>query len=131
MPENVECNGACDFYLLFSTESGRVFATGLNDFGQLGIGSSMTHTLVLDLVNHTSLCCSVTKLKALRLRNNNPNKLGQCWLFFIRVVRVSLLYALFLCVLGMPICMNVNSYLHVSMSLYILHQMSDASRLKN
>jgi len=26
-------------------ESGRVFSTGLNDFGQLGIGSSVTHTL--------------------------------------------------------------------------------------
>uniref|UniRef100_A0A0E0QPP1 Uncharacterized protein n=1 Tax=Oryza rufipogon TaxID=4529 RepID=A0A0E0QPP1_ORYRU len=28
-----------------SGESGRVFAAGLNDFGQLGIGSSVTHSL--------------------------------------------------------------------------------------
>jgi hypothetical protein len=31
-----------------------VFATGLNDFGQLGIGSSVTHTLVTFPAHHTS-----------------------------------------------------------------------------
>ncbi|KAB8110062.1 hypothetical protein EE612_046937, partial [Oryza sativa] len=38
-----------------SHESGRVFAAGLNDFGQLGIGSSVTHSLVLLLVHHASM----------------------------------------------------------------------------
>ncbi|CAM0906727.1 unnamed protein product [Alopecurus aequalis] len=41
-PAFLACGGA---HTLFLTQSGRVFATGLNDFGQLGIGSSMTHTL--------------------------------------------------------------------------------------
>ncbi|CAO2149163.1 unnamed protein product [Urochloa humidicola] len=41
-PASLACGGA---HTLFLTESGRVFATGLNDFGQLGIGSSVTHTL--------------------------------------------------------------------------------------
>ena len=62
MPEIVESNAACDFGVLFSSESGRVFATGLNDFGQLGIGSSMTHTLVLVLVHRTSLCLCVSTM---------------------------------------------------------------------
>ncbi|KAK3119013.1 hypothetical protein QOZ80_9BG0712360 [Eleusine coracana subsp. coracana] len=41
-PVSLACGGA---HTLFLTQSGRVFATGLNDFGQLGIGSSVTHTL--------------------------------------------------------------------------------------
>ncbi|KAM0841621.1 hypothetical protein ACQ4PT_058890 [Festuca glaucescens] len=41
-PASLACGGA---HTLFLTHSGRVFATGLNDFGQLGIGSSMTHSL--------------------------------------------------------------------------------------
>ncbi|KAK8447797.1 hypothetical protein SEVIR_8G155100v4 [Setaria viridis] len=41
-PASLACGGA---HTLFLTQSGRVFATGLNDFGQLGIGSSVTHTL--------------------------------------------------------------------------------------
>ncbi|VAH01849.1 unnamed protein product [Triticum turgidum subsp. durum] len=41
-PTSLACGGA---HTLFLTEGGRVFATGLNDFGQLGIGSSMPHTL--------------------------------------------------------------------------------------
>uniref|UniRef100_A0A0D9XSV3 RCC1-like domain-containing protein n=1 Tax=Leersia perrieri TaxID=77586 RepID=A0A0D9XSV3_9ORYZ len=41
-PASLACGGA---HTLFLTESGRVFAAGLNDFGQLGIGSSVTHTL--------------------------------------------------------------------------------------
>ncbi|TVU24709.1 hypothetical protein EJB05_27162, partial [Eragrostis curvula] len=41
-PASLSCGGA---HTLFLTQSGRVFATGLNDFGQLGIGSSVTHTL--------------------------------------------------------------------------------------
>uniref|UniRef100_A0ACD5X1T7 Uncharacterized protein n=1 Tax=Avena sativa TaxID=4498 RepID=A0ACD5X1T7_AVESA len=41
-PASLACGGA---HTLFLTQSGRVFATGLNDFGQLGTGSSMTHTL--------------------------------------------------------------------------------------
>uniref|UniRef100_A0A452XWM3 Uncharacterized protein n=1 Tax=Aegilops tauschii subsp. strangulata TaxID=200361 RepID=A0A452XWM3_AEGTS len=43
-PTSLACGGA---HTLFLTEGGRVFATGLNDFGQLGIGSSMPHTLVI------------------------------------------------------------------------------------
>ncbi|XP_021317482.1 ultraviolet-B receptor UVR8 isoform X2 [Sorghum bicolor] len=41
-PASLACGGA---HTLFLTQSGRVFATGLNDFGQLGVGSSVTHTL--------------------------------------------------------------------------------------
>nr|CAB3491712.1 unnamed protein product [Digitaria exilis] len=41
-PASLSCGGA---HTLFLTQSGRVFATGLNDFGQLGVGSSVTHTL--------------------------------------------------------------------------------------
>uniref|UniRef100_A0A0E0R9J0 RCC1-like domain-containing protein n=1 Tax=Oryza rufipogon TaxID=4529 RepID=A0A0E0R9J0_ORYRU len=41
-PASLACGGA---HTLFLTESGRVFAAGLNDFGQLGIGSSVTHSL--------------------------------------------------------------------------------------
>ncbi|XP_020103918.1 ultraviolet-B receptor UVR8 isoform X7 [Ananas comosus] len=42
-PVSIVCGGA---HTLFLTESGRVFATGLNNFGQLGITSSKSHTLV-------------------------------------------------------------------------------------
>uniref|UniRef100_A0A0E0MG75 RCC1-like domain-containing protein n=1 Tax=Oryza punctata TaxID=4537 RepID=A0A0E0MG75_ORYPU len=42
-PASLACGGA---HTLFLTESGRVFAAGLNDFGQLGIGSSATHSLM-------------------------------------------------------------------------------------
>uniref|UniRef100_A0A0E0R9I9 RCC1-like domain-containing protein n=1 Tax=Oryza rufipogon TaxID=4529 RepID=A0A0E0R9I9_ORYRU len=46
-PASLACGGA---HTLFLTESGRVFAAGLNDFGQLGIGSSVTHSLVLSFL---------------------------------------------------------------------------------
>ncbi|KAJ1697066.1 hypothetical protein LUZ63_005578 [Rhynchospora breviuscula] len=39
---SLSCGGA---HTLFLTESGRVFATGLNKFGQLGINSSQTHSV--------------------------------------------------------------------------------------
>ncbi|XP_078173003.1 regulator of chromosome condensation (RCC1) family protein isoform X3 [Carex rostrata] len=39
---SLSCGGA---HTLFLTESGRVFATGLNNFGQLGINSSQTHSV--------------------------------------------------------------------------------------
>ncbi|KAB1222296.1 Ultraviolet-B receptor UVR8 [Morella rubra] len=38
----ISCGGA---HTLFLTEPGRVFATGLNDFGQLGISDNMTYTI--------------------------------------------------------------------------------------
>lgn len=41
-PASLACGGA---HTLFLTQNGRVFATGLNDFGQLGIGTSVTHML--------------------------------------------------------------------------------------
>ncbi|XP_072973350.1 ultraviolet-B receptor UVR8 [Typha angustifolia] len=41
-PVSIACGGA---HTLFLTESRRVFSTGLNNFGQLGITSSMSHTL--------------------------------------------------------------------------------------
>ncbi|WCJ37753.1 Regulator of chromosome condensation (RCC1) family protein [Euphorbia peplus] len=40
--KSIACGGA---HTLFLTESGRVFATGLNDFGQLGITCNDTHAL--------------------------------------------------------------------------------------
>ncbi|KAF0897035.1 hypothetical protein E2562_031333 [Oryza meyeriana var. granulata] len=53
LPASLACGGA---HTLFLTESGRVFAAGLNDFGQLGIGSSMTHSLVLLVLHRASPC---------------------------------------------------------------------------
>lgn len=64
-----------DSDLPFSSEGGRVFATGLNDFGQLGIGSSMPHTLVLVLLVHrTSLFLRLhCQSKKLRHSNSKPD----------------------------------------------------------
>ncbi|XP_073117500.1 ultraviolet-B receptor UVR8 isoform X2 [Elaeis guineensis] len=42
LPVSIACGGA---HTLFLTESGRVYATGLNDFGQLGVKSVKSHTL--------------------------------------------------------------------------------------
>uniref|UniRef100_A0A1D1Y3B4 X-linked retinitis pigmentosa GTPase regulator n=1 Tax=Anthurium amnicola TaxID=1678845 RepID=A0A1D1Y3B4_9ARAE len=42
-PVSVACGGA---HTLFLTEKGHVFATGLNNFGQLGITTDTSHTLV-------------------------------------------------------------------------------------
>lgn len=41
-PISIACGGA---HTLFLTEKGRVYATGLNDFGQLGIPSEKSHIL--------------------------------------------------------------------------------------
>eukprot|EP00268_Persea_americana_P052753 TRINITY_DN5926_c1_g1_i2.p1 TRINITY_DN5926_c1_g1~~TRINITY_DN5926_c1_g1_i2.p1 ORF type:complete len:427 (+),score=78.22 TRINITY_DN5926_c1_g1_i2:188-1468(+) len=41
-PTAISCGGA---HTLFLTEEGRVYATGLNDFGQLGIPSEKSHTV--------------------------------------------------------------------------------------
>lgn len=41
--ESIACGGA---HTLFLTDSGRVFATGLNDFGQLGTSSDLPYATV-------------------------------------------------------------------------------------
>ncbi|KAL4196995.1 hypothetical protein AMTRI_Chr04g249030 [Amborella trichopoda] len=41
-PCAIACGGA---HTLFLTDTGRVFATGLNDFGQLGISAAVSHAL--------------------------------------------------------------------------------------
>jgi hypothetical protein len=65
---------------VFCAESGRVFATGLNDFGQLGIGSSVTHTLVsfLDLPSlmRMLLHCLLTELWLYPPNSSGKNDLG-------------------------------------------------------
>ncbi|KAG6773500.1 hypothetical protein POTOM_020782 [Populus tomentosa] len=41
--KSISCGGA---HTLFLTETGRVYATGLNDFGQLGISNNTTYCMV-------------------------------------------------------------------------------------
>ncbi|KAJ6737249.1 hypothetical protein OIU85_019324 [Salix viminalis] len=41
--KSISCGGA---HTLFLTETGRVYATGLNDFGQIGISDSTTYCMV-------------------------------------------------------------------------------------
>ncbi|KQJ88287.1 ultraviolet-B receptor UVR8 [Brachypodium distachyon] len=58
-PASLACGGA---HTLFLTQSGRVFATGLNDFGQLGIGSSTTH--IVDPIEVTGFGEKVVQISA-------------------------------------------------------------------
>lgn len=44
----IACGGA---HTLFLTDGGRVFATGLNDFGQLGVSSDVPYSTVCMLIN--------------------------------------------------------------------------------
>ncbi|GJN04672.1 hypothetical protein PR202_ga22237 [Eleusine coracana subsp. coracana] len=88
-PVSLACGGA---HTLFLTQSGRVFATGLNDFGQLGIGSSVTHTLekIVEIAAGNHHSCAVTEDGKLFIWGRNSS--GQLGLGKSNVVISSLYF---------------------------------------